>query len=324
MLEAARSQAIGPRQDSSQSSQRTPSGVDTTLPRCASPWSAWTGRSGRSRRSRSSSRSRRVLREVRGARTSASRPISSTGPTWRSGPSKLAAILMEHAATYEPATAGSARSSMISRWRQSVIARPVAPTCGPGSMPSAGGETGRPRSARKPASARLSAAASGPRTRPGADLDPGDDRRRPQPDEQVQAVLQDDRVVDLEPEAARPTATASGDELAPAAGAPSLDAATPSALPAEEDLDDVAVADAVGLALRAEPAGLARLGHRAERQQVVVRDGLGPDEALREVGVDRAGRIDRRRAVADRPGPDLVRAGGQERDQPEQPVRQRR
>ena len=34
---------------------------------------------------------------------------------------------------------------------------------------------------------------------------------------------------------------------------------------AEQDLHDVAVAHPVGLALRAQPAGLARLGHRAER-----------------------------------------------------------
>ena len=39
---------------------------------------------------------------------------------------------------------------------------------------------------------------------------------------------------------------------------------------AEQDLDDVAVADPVGLALGAQPAGLARLGHRAQRDQVLV------------------------------------------------------
>ena len=40
---------------------------------------------------------------------------------------------------------------------------------------------------------------------------------------------------------------------------------------AEEDLDHVPVANPVGLALRAELAGLARLGHRAQGEQVLVR-----------------------------------------------------
>ena len=43
---------------------------------------------------------------------------------------------------------------------------------------------------------------------------------------------------------------------------------------------------------------------------------------LGQVRVDRAGRVDGGRAVADRPRADLVRAGGEERDQAEQPVAQ--
>ena len=43
---------------------------------------------------------------------------------------------------------------------------------------------------------------------------------------------------------------------------------------------------------------------------------------LRQVGVDRAGRVHRGRPVRDRPGAHLVRSGGQEADEPEQPVRE--
>ena len=59
-------------------------------------------------------------------------------------------------------------------------------------------------------------------------------------------------------------------------------------------------------------------------QQVLVAHDLGADEASREVGVDRAGRVDGGRAVGDRPGADLVGARGQERDQAEQLVGQAR
>src|SRR5436190_6147827 len=92
---------------------------------------------------------------------------------------------------------------------------------------------------------------------------------------------------------------------------------------AEEDLDDVAVLHPVGLALGAELARLLRLGHRAEAEQVLVRDGLRADEALGEVGMDGARSVDRGRAVVDRPGPDLVGARCQERDQSEEPVAER-
>ena len=52
-------------------------------------------------------------------------------------------------------------------------------------------------------------------------------------------------------------------------------------LAAEQDLEHVAVLDPVGLPLRAQAPRLLRLAHRAELEQVLVRDGLGPDEALR-------------------------------------------
>jgi len=90
----------------------------------------------------------------------------------------------------------------------------------------------------------------------------------------------------------------------------------------EEDLEHVAVLDEVGLALGAQAAVLARLGHRAELEEVLVGHRLGPDEAPGQVGVDRPGGIDGGRTRRDRPGADLVGAGGQEADQAQQPVRQ--
>ena len=92
---------------------------------------------------------------------------------------------------------------------------------------------------------------------------------------------------------------------------------------AEQDLDHVAVADPVGLALRAQPAGLPRLGHRAQRSRSsydTVSARMKP--RARSVWMAPAAST-ARRAVGDRPGADLVGPGGQERDQPEQPVRQR-
>ena len=53
----------------------------------------------------------------------------------------------------------------------------------------------------------------------------------------------------------------------------------PSASAAEQDLDHVAVAHPVGLALRADLAVLLRLGDGPEGQQVLVRDRLRADEA---------------------------------------------
>ena len=86
-----------------------------------------------SRRSRSSS-SRAASSGRCGRKTSASRPISSTGPTWRSGPSKPAASSWRRR-NVEPETAGSARSSADTRGgaRASSSGR-SRPTCGPGSM----------------------------------------------------------------------------------------------------------------------------------------------------------------------------------------------
>src|ERR1035437_6289958 len=87
---------------------------------------------------------------------------------------------------------------------------------------------------------------------------------------------------------------------------------------AEKDLDYVAVLDDVSLALGAKLAVLARLRHGLEREEILVRDHFGADEAARQVRVDRAGSFHGRRTVRNGPGSDFVRSGGQEREQPEQ------
>ena len=62
--------------------------------------------------------------------------------------------------------------------------------------------------------------------------------------------------------------------------------------------------------MRTLPASLA-FEHGAELHQVVEGDHLGLDEALLEVGVDHAGGLGSGGALADRPGPRLLGAGGQ-------------
>jgi hypothetical protein len=76
--------------------------------------------------------------------------------------------------------------------------------------------------------------------------------------------------------------------------------------------------DVGGLALGSQAAVPAGLGDRSELDEVLVGDDLGPDEAVGEVGVDRPRGVDGGRPVGDRPGADLVGAGGQEADEAEQ------
>src|SRR5262249_19830435 len=73
------------------------------------------------------------------------------------------------------------------------------------------------------------------------------------------------------------------------------------------ELDDVAVLHDVVLALDASLARRAGGRDRAGRDQVVVGDDLGLDEALLEVGVDHAGRLGGGRADRDLPGAGLLR-----------------
>src|SRR5690349_435090 len=80
----------------------------------------------------------------------------------------------------------------------------------------------------------------------------------------------------------------------------------------EAELDDVAIAHDVVLALDAGLARGAGGGQRAGRDEVVVGNHLGLDEPALEVAVDDAGRLRRRRASLDRPGPGLLGASGEE------------
>ena len=57
------------------------------------------------------------------------------------------------------------------------------------------------------------------------------------------------------------------------------------------ELDDVAVLDDVFLALGPHLAGFLGLGLAAAGDEIGIGDGLGPDEAALEIGMDDAGRF---------------------------------
>src|SRR3990170_9072408 len=97
-------------------------------------------------------------------------------------------------------------------------------------------------------------------------------------------------------------------------------AARSAASDGEAHVEDVALADDVVLALDAQLAVVLRLFHRADGDELVVADDLGPDEAALEVRVDHAGGLGCLRAVADLPRAGLVLAGREERDEVERPV----
>src|SRR4051812_32288174 len=86
------------------------------------------------------------------------------------------------------------------------------------------------------------------------------------------------------------------------------------------EIDHVAVEDDVLLALEAQLAVLAARAERAAREQVLVADDFGADEAALDVGVDFAGRELRRRVARNRPGAALVFAHREERDVAEEVV----
>ena len=67
-------------------------------------------------------------------------------------------------------------------------------------------------------------------------------------------------------------------------------------------MQHVAFLDQVFLALQPQPAGVAGARFAAVADEIVVRDGLGADEALLEVGVDHAGRLRGGVALVDGPG----------------------
>src|ERR1041385_703519 len=82
----------------------------------------------------------------------------------------------------------------------------------------------------------------------------------------------------------------------------------------------VAVLDHVFLAFHAVEALFAGGGDRAAVHQVVVGDGFGLDEAALEIAVNDAGGLWRRVAGVDRPGADLLFAGGEVGAQAEQMI----
>src|SRR6266545_607958 len=88
----------------------------------------------------------------------------------------------------------------------------------------------------------------------------------------------------------------------------------------EADVEDVAVLHDVLLALEPQLPLVSRPRLAAERDEVVVVDDLGADEAALEVGVDAARRARSAVAPADGPGANLVLAHREERDQVEQVV----
>jgi hypothetical protein len=88
----------------------------------------------------------------------------------------------------------------------------------------------------------------------------------------------------------------------------------------EAEVDDIPVGDHVLLALGTKPTGVAGSGFRAKAIKVVVGDDLCTDEAAFEVGVDRAGRSRCRGTGGNGPGPCLLGAGREERQQPEQAI----
>src|ERR1043166_7899613 len=87
-----------------------------------------------------------------------------------------------------------------------------------------------------------------------------------------------------------------------------------------QEVHDVAVLHDVLLALAAQLAGGLDRGFAAELLEVSDRVDLGADEFSLEVAVDDAGSLGGERALADRPRPDLLLAGGEVRLQAEQAV----
>src|SRR5690606_6375739 len=89
----------------------------------------------------------------------------------------------------------------------------------------------------------------------------------------------------------------------------------------EPEVDHVAFLHDVRLAFEPQLTGLARALLAAALDVSVVRNDLGADEAALEIGMDRPGRVVRRRIVPHRPRADLLRPGRIKRLQPEQTVR---
>ena len=92
----------------------------------------------------------------------------------------------------------------------------------------------------------------------------------------------------------------------------------PACLHVEAEIDHVAVLDHIVLALGPQQTLFLGGGHAAAGHHLVEVDGLRPDEAPLDVGVNLSGGLGGLGALADGPGPALVLAVGQEGDQAQQ------
>ena len=93
-----------------------------------------------------------------------------------------------------------------------------------------------------------------------------------------------------------------------------------SASDIEAEQNHIPVPHYIILALQAEQALLAGGGHGAAGLQIREGDHLRPDEAPLKIRVDFSRSLGRFGALGDGPGPALVRAGGQEGDQPKEGI----
>src|SRR5258708_18945219 len=79
------------------------------------------------------------------------------------------------------------------------------------------------------------------------------------------------------------------------------------------EMQHVAVGDDVVLAFQPQLADVARAGFAAALDVIVIRDGLGADEAVLEIRMDHAGGLRGARTLGDGPGARLLRTDGTER-----------
>src|SRR6478735_5595466 len=86
-------------------------------------------------------------------------------------------------------------------------------------------------------------------------------------------------------------------------------------LDVEADVEDVSVGDDVVLPLEPLLAAAGGLGATPRLDEVAPRNHLAADEPPRDVGVDRRRRIERRPTLRERPGPCLLVAAREEREQ---------
>src|SRR5713101_5503296 len=85
-------------------------------------------------------------------------------------------------------------------------------------------------------------------------------------------------------------------------------------------MHDIAIADNVVDAFEPHAAGISGTLFAAKGSEIGIGDRLGAYEAPLEIGVDLAGRLRCPGSSLDRPGMRFLRAGGKERNQPQQRV----